>query len=307
MRMSCVRILLCIVGMSALVSCSKESGEDIVNQQTTLKSYFSTNKLKYTEVGDVYKVVKVKGYGFQGNYGDTITFNYTITPYNSNVIITSNVSDTLDKHGFDKDIFPPGPTKTIVGKESFIPGIRQGLLAINAGEVCDIFLTSDLGYGNKPRGVVAANTMLRIRMQILTINSSKIIAEKHILADYVASSGISTQPTAEGYYFTETVAGLGTVPVVGDTTFVSYVCKTISGTVIEEIPASSNYKFVLGLGKAPVVGMDLAISKMAAGGSAQIILPSFLAYGKIGLNKLVQPYETLIYDVNLISVKTKNR
>lgn len=304
MGMRSIMILFLVAGMSSLISCSNESGEDIVKQQASLKTYLAGKKFSYVEIGDVYKVVKTKGYGYQGNYGDTVTFNYTITQYNSNVVITSNVLDTLVKYGFDKEIFKPGPTKVVIGQESFIPGIRQGLLATNAGEVADIYVTSDLGYGDQQAGIVPANTMLRIRMQILTINGVNIIAEKKTLADYLTSEAITATPTPEGFYFLETLAG-SSFPKVGDTTYVSYVCKTLDGVVVSEVPASSNYEIILGLGKAPVVGLELALYKMGAGGSAQVILPSYLAYGKVGLNNLVQPYQTLIYDVNLISIKTK--
>lgn len=298
-------ILYFVVGVSMLVSCSKESGEDIAKQQTTIKSYLVTKKIAYEEIGDIYKTVAVKGYGYSPNDGDTVTFNYTIYKYDGSVVLNSNVEDTLVRNGFDLDIFKPGPTKVVIGKESLLTGFRDGLLAMNMGQVCDIYLTSNLMYGDKQFGIIPANSMLRIRMQILSVSGSNILAEKQALATYLASQGITTLPQPQGYYSLNAVAGVGQNAIIGDTSYVSYVCKTLDGTIVEEIPESSNFSFRVGYGKAPIVAMDLAMYSMAAGSSVKIIVPSYLAYGKVGHNNLVQPYQSLIYDVNLHKINSK--
>jgi len=305
MRKHRIKLLCLIVGLGILAACSKESGEDIAKQQTSIVSYLTSSRLAFEQIGDVYKVVKEKGYGYEADYGDTVTFNYTIYEYNKSIVLSSNVLDTLVKYGFDTEIYKPGPTKVVLGEENFLAGIREGLLALHADEVCDIYLTSNLGYGDKQRGPVAGNTMLRIRMQILAVNGAKIIAEKEQLAMYIAAQGITAPPQTQGYYFTQTLAGVDSTADDGDTTFVSYVCKSLSGTVIEEIAVSDSLIFKVGSGKAPIVGLDLALHFMKKGASATIILPSCLAYGKAGKKGLVQPYETLVFDVNLITITKK--
>lgn len=299
------KIIFFVVGVSMMVSCSKESGEDIAKEQTTIKSYLATNKIAYEEVGDVYKAVSVKGYGYSPTDGDTVTFNYTIYKYDGSIVLNSNVEDTLVRNGFDLDVFKPGPTKVVIGKENLLTGFRDGLLAMNMGQVCDIYLTSNLMYGNKQFGIIPANSMLHIRMQILSVSGSKIIAEKQTLAAYIASQGITTVPQPEGYFSLNAVAGVGRNAIIGDTTYVSYVCKTLDGTIIEEIAESSNFSFRVGYGKAPIIAMDLAMYSMAAGSSMTIIVPSYLAYGIAGRNNLVQPYQSLIYDVNLHKINSK--
>ncbi len=308
MRKHQTKFFYLFIGLGLLFSCSKESGEDIANQQVSIITYLTANKLAYQEIGDIYKVVKIAGYGYGPTYGDTVTFNYSLYEYNDtrNLVITSNVSDTLVKHGFDTEIFKPGPTKIVLGEGSFLSGISQGLLSMHAGEVCDIFMTSNLGYGDQQRGPVAGNTMLRARMQIISVNGSSIISEKQKIAEYIANNTITISPKDEGYYFIQDIVGVGSMALVGDTTYVSYVCKTLAGDVVEEVFTNDSLNFIVGGGKAPVVGIDLAVRLMASGATATVIMPSYLAYGRDGkINSLILPYETLIYDVNLYKIKTK--
>ena len=298
-----IKLLYLFLGLGLLFSCSKESGEDIASQQSTIEKYLS--KVAYTKVNDIYKVVAVPGYGYEPEIGDTVTFNYTIFEYTSKNVIISNVPDTLTRNGFDLSLYPSGPTKVVIGEENFLSGMQRGLRSIHAGEVCDIYLTSNLGYGDKPSGPVVGNTILRVRMQIVTINSTNIISERQKLADYIASESITAKPQDQGYYFIETAAGVDPKAKVGDTTYVSYVCKTLDGTVVEEVPESSGYCFIVGSGNAPVVGLDLAVRLMAKGASAKVVLPSYLAYGKVGKG-VVKPYESVVFDVKLVDIKTKN-
>ncbi|HSO99463.1 MAG TPA: FKBP-type peptidyl-prolyl cis-trans isomerase [Solirubrobacteraceae bacterium] len=62
--------------------------------------------------------------------------------------------------------------------------------------------------------------------------------------------------------------------------------------------------FKFGLGKGQVIaGWDQGLSGMRVGGRRQITIPPMLAYGKRGAGGAIGPDETLIFVVDLISVR----
>ncbi|MBI4645341.1 MAG: FKBP-type peptidyl-prolyl cis-trans isomerase [Bacteroidia bacterium] len=52
-----------------------------------------------------------------------------------------------------------------------------------------------------------------------------------------------------------------------------------------------------------IQGWVEALPLMKEGGRAQLIIPSRLAYGKIGKEASIPPYSTLIFEIDLLEVK----
>ena len=62
--------------------------------------------------------------------------------------------------------------------------------------------------------------------------------------------------------------------------------------------------FKFGLGKGQVIeGWDQGVAGMKAGGRRRITIPPMLGYGKRGAGGVIGPDETLIFVVDLISVR----
>ena len=64
----------------------------------------------------------------------------------------------------------------------------------------------------------------------------------------------------------------------------------------------STFKFGLGKGQV-IAGWDQGLAGMRVGGRRQITIPPMLAYGKRGAGRAIGPDETLIFVVDLISVR----
>jgi peptidylprolyl isomerase len=64
----------------------------------------------------------------------------------------------------------------------------------------------------------------------------------------------------------------------------------------------STFKFGLGKGQV-IAGWDQGVAGMRVGGRRRITIPPMLAYGKRGAGAAIGPDETLIFVVDLISVR----
>jgi peptidylprolyl isomerase len=62
------------------------------------------------------------------------------------------------------------------------------------------------------------------------------------------------------------------------------------------------FKFALGKGQV-IAGWDQGVVGMAVGGRRRITIPPMLAYGKRGAGGVIGPDETLVFVVDLISVR----
>jgi len=82
--------------------------------------------------------------------------------------------------------------------------------------------------------------------------------------------------------------------------------ETVSWKTGQQFDASwdrgSTFKFGLGKGQV-IAGWDQGVAGMRVGGRRRITIPPMLAYGKRGAGRAIGPDETLVFVVDLISVR----
>lgn len=104
-----------------------------------------------------------------------------------------------------------------------------------------------------------------------------------------------------GLQYKVLTAGNGTSPTLNDKVTVNYEGKFINGKVFD-----SSYKrgkpITFGV-KNVIKGWQEALTHMKPGATWMLYIPSKLAYGKHGSFNGIGPNQTLIFKVNLISVK----
>ncbi len=109
--------------------------------------------------------------------------------------------------------------------------------------------------------------------------------------------------TASGLEYEEIEAGTGPQAVAGKTVAVHYTGKLPNGQVFDSsIPRGQPIEFKLGAGRV-IKGWDEGIALMKQGGKARLTIPPNLAYGERGAGGVIPPNATLIFDVELVSVK----
>ena len=107
--------------------------------------------------------------------------------------------------------------------------------------------------------------------------------------------------TASGLQYKILTAGKGTPPGPTDKVTVNYEGTLVDGTVFD-----SSYKRGKPLTFAVdgvIKGWSKALQKMRPGATWMLYIPAKLAYGSHAMGKLIPPNSTLVFKVNLISVK----
>ncbi len=99
------------------------------------------------------------------------------------------------------------------------------------------------------------------------------------------------------------VVGDGPAPRPGQVIAVHYTGWLLGGAQF----ASSRdygepYAFNLGMGQV-IGGWDLGLIGMKAGGKRQLVIPPALAYGEEGLDDVIPPDATLVFEVELLEVR----
>jgi len=127
--------------------------------------------------------------------------------------------------------------------------------------------------------------------------------EDNLLEYYLLENKIETEPQISGLYYIETKKGKGKQAQPGDLLTVHYTGKFLNGEVFDS-SYRRNRPFSFKLGNGDVIaGWEEGFSKMHEGGKATLIIPSHLAYGKEGYGKIIPPYTTLIFDVELLKIQ----
>jgi FKBP-type peptidyl-prolyl cis-trans isomerase FklB len=137
------------------------------------------------------------------------------------------------------------------------------------------------------------------------IERTKELAEKNkkegeaFLAENKKKEGVITLPS--GLQYKVIKEGTGNIPKLEDTVTVNYRGTLIDGTEFDSSyhrgqPATFPVKGVIG-------GWTEALQLMKVGSKWQLFIPPALAYGERGAGRDIGPNATLIFDIELLSIK----
>jgi FKBP-type peptidyl-prolyl cis-trans isomerase FkpA len=119
----------------------------------------------------------------------------------------------------------------------------------------------------------------------------------------VTGDGVKTE---SGLQYWDIKLGLGPIAKAGDHVKVHYTGWLTTGKKFDSsVDANSPYEFTLGEGNV-IKGWDEGVAGMKVGGKRQLRIPPELAYGETGFKDIIQPNATLIFDIQLLSVKEKS-
>ena len=122
---------------------------------------------------------------------------------------------------------------------------------------------------------------------------------KKFLAENKKKEGVTVLPSGLQYKIIENSEG--EKPLADSRVVVHYRGTLINGTEFDSSYARGE-PIELGL-KQVIKGWQEALQLMSIGSKWQIVIPSELAYGERGAGRAIGPNSTLIFDIELISIK----
>ena len=121
------------------------------------------------------------------------------------------------------------------------------------------------------------------------------------------TSTTATSTTASGLQITDTTVGTGASPKTGQTCVMHYTGwlykDGAKGSKFDSsVDRGSPFEFTIGVGQV-IKGWDEGVASMKVGGKRTLIIPAALGYGARGAGGAIPPNATLMFDVELLSVK----
>jgi peptidylprolyl isomerase/FKBP-type peptidyl-prolyl cis-trans isomerase FkpA len=100
----------------------------------------------------------------------------------------------------------------------------------------------------------------------------------------------------------DVLVGEGDEAAAGMNVTVHYTGTFEDGRQFDSSVGRGPFSFPLGAGRV-IKGWDLGVAGMKVGGKRKLIIPSHLAYGERGAPGAIPPNSTLLFDVELLSVR----
>ena len=105
---------------------------------------------------------------------------------------------------------------------------------------------------------------------------------------------------------TDTLIGTGKAAVKGALLITHYEGFLEDGTKFDSsIDKGRPFQFVIGSGRV-IKGWDQGLMGMKEGGKRTLSVPSELAYGERQMGALIKPHSNLLFQVELLEVRTRD-
>ncbi|MDT8393966.1 MAG: FKBP-type peptidyl-prolyl cis-trans isomerase [Bacteroidales bacterium] len=125
------------------------------------------------------------------------------------------------------------------------------------------------------------------------------------LQEYLDSNNITTEPLESGLIFIEEKEGRGPHPKAGEMVKVHLTVSLINGEkIFSTADRGEPFEYEYGQ-NFDTRGLEEGVGMLKKGGKAKLIVPHSLAYGAESRGQMIPPYSTIIYDVELVSMRSK--
>jgi len=127
------------------------------------------------------------------------------------------------------------------------------------------------------------------------------------VATFTPAAAQPVTTTASGLKIIDVKVGTGPTPRPGQTCVMNYTgWLYVNGAKGKKFDSSLDrnepFEFKIGAGQV-IAGWDEGVATMKVGGKRTLIIPPNLGYGARGAGGVIPPNATLIFDVDLLSVK----
>jgi FKBP-type peptidyl-prolyl cis-trans isomerase len=97
--------------------------------------------------------------------------------------------------------------------------------------------------------------------------------------------------------------GSGALPNPGQTVVVHYTGWLTDGTKFDSsVDRNEAFEVAAGVGQV-IAGWDMVLVRMRVGDKMRVTIPPELAYGQAGVNGVIPPNATLVFEMELVELK----
>lgn len=261
---------------------------------------------KKTKSGLLYKIIS-NGKGNQLKAGNYVKFN---------VLVKQKDSVTYNSYG-------KIPAYTMVDSAGRPYDISEIFPQLREGDSAIVIQLADsiakMQMGQMPPGLKKGDK-ITITMRVVKVFTDITVAqadyqgeiakqtetESKELAAYIKSKNINAVKTPLGVFVEIINPGVGATPDSGKQVSVMYTGMNFEGkkfdsNVDTSFKRTEPLKFIIGQ-QGMIPGFEDAIKLLAKGGKAKAYVPSGLAYGAQGSPPAIKPFESLIFELELIDI-----
>lgn len=313
------RILIIIIALAAVFlnqACTEETADSDpgADEQRYLDIYM-TNTYPDAEPlqSGLYYIEETEGEGNSPDSTEWVLVNhvsYTVVPIYA--IYESYIENVADDNNLDpNNVAMYGPYKMQNGTRNL--GLMEGLSLMKPGGQATLVFSSDLGYGSTGSGNIPQYSSLKYEIELLEVIPDMDAYELAKIAAYIDTvevyDTIHDPLTDAVMYYIIDEATDGAPVGVDSIIQVAYKGYLTDERVFDQSAEGLTYDFKVGDFSAetsPIVGWHLGLLKFKDGEKGRLVIPYQLAYGEEektqGSLRTMPPYETLVFDVEVVSV-----
>jgi len=267
----------------------------------------NSSEFEKNDNGLYYKFLVKKENGIKPKIGDFVKLNV-------------RYADSKDSLMFDSKELGGVFKIEIKSKNKNKLSIETAITMMKVGERALFKMPADSFYINNknetPPLNIEKSSLLTFDIELLKILNKKELelerkefiknkekAEDEIISQYILENYKGIEANISGLYVIIEKQGKGKVAEFGNKLLVNYTGKFLSGEIFDT-SYDRNEPIEFTLGKSQVImGWEEGFFAMKEGTKAKFIIPSHLAYGKKGYGKIIPPFSSLIFEVELVKIK----
>ncbi len=312
---------LAIALVFAATACKEEStvDENAVQELRFFDLYMSStfkDTIDAPTESGLYFIEVTEGEGDSPDSDDWVLVNYVCTTIPDETVVDTYIENVATDNGIYSEDAMYGDFKMLNGTRT--KGLTEGLSMMKTGGEAIMCMTSDLGYGTGGANLmksISGYKSLKYELRLIEVIDDMVAYEANKIETYANSiEGAEmirdTLTDAVMYYVVDEHTD-GSQVNNDSVVEIAYKGYLIDGRVFDESVEDAPYEFKVGdftAETSPIRGWHLGMKEFREGEKGRLIIPYSLAYGEMGrLNGAIyaiQPYETLVFDIEIVKVKT---
>lgn len=173
-----IDITVLVLAALMMTSCVKTKLEGVYNrQESQIDSYLARYEDGHRIVrhGGANRLVLVEGQGEELSSDGYVSFYYAGYMFTGNIsasgMFITNHQETAEQTGWNLTDADYSLYEINLKDTELLPGLKAGLKGVKAGEECEILFSGKHGYGNKPFGIIPANTALLYKIWVVGVSN----------------------------------------------------------------------------------------------------------------------------------------